>query len=113
MATLKTLNGIEPKLKQEIVDVPELGEESQIVVRELNARRMKKYREGMEKYPDFPVEHMIVACCVDDEGNQIAGHDDVLSISEMLPVEVSNRLFEACRKVNASIFESIDSKKKQ
>tara|TARA_X000000950_G_scaffold183291_1_gene222078 strand:- start:49 stop:390 length:342 start_codon:yes stop_codon:yes gene_type:complete len=113
MATLKSLTGIEPKLKQEIVEVPELGEDAQIIVRELNARRMKNYREGMAKHPDFPVEHMIVACCIDDEGNQIAGHDDVLSISEMLPVEVSNRIFEACRSVNASIFESIDSKKKQ
>jgi hypothetical protein len=112
MAVLKSLSCIESKLKQEVVEVPELGEDAQIIVRELNARRMSGYRDGLNEFPDFPAEHLIVACCVDDEGKQIASHSDVLTLSEMLPVEVSNRLFTACRNVNAVIFESIESKKK-
>lgn len=108
---LSSFAGLEPKLKQVIVDVPELGEDAKIIVREMNGRRMANYQRAMSDYPDFPVEHLIVACCVDEKGNQIAKHNEVVTISELLPMTVSNRLIEACREVNETLFESAEAKK--
>lgn len=113
MATLKSFGGIVPTLKQKIVDVPELGEDAQIIVREMSSRRMANYQKAIKDIPSYPVEHLIVACCVDEDGNQIAAHEDVLSISEMLPGEVAARLIDACKEVNASVFQSVESKKKK
>lgn len=110
---LKSLAGIQPTLKQEIVDVPELEDGGQIIVREMSSRRFSKYQKAIKDFPDFPVEAMLIACMVNEDNEQIATHEDALSISEMLPVEVSNRLFEACRNVNSALFDTKESKKKR
>lgn len=109
---LKSLDGIKPTLKQELIEVPELGDDAQIIVREMTAQRFSKYQKAIREKFDYPVESMLIACMVNDEHEQIASHGDELSISEMLPIDVSNRLFEACKRVNSSIFDSKDSKKK-
>lgn len=109
---LKSLVGIKPTLKQELVDVPELEEGAQIIVREMTAQRFSKYQKAIKENFDYPVESMLIACMVNDDNEQIAKHGEALSISEMLPIDVSNRLFEACKRVNSSIFDAKDSKKK-
>lgn len=109
---LKSLKGIKPNLKEELIAVDEIEKGGEIIVREMTSRRLVAYQKAMKEHPDFPVEHMLIACMVDEDGNQISTHDDALSISEMLPVEVANRLFDACRRVNATLFESKESKKK-
>lgn len=109
---LKSLKDLKPVLKQEEVKVDEISQGDTIIVREMSSRRMAQYQKAIKANPEFPVEQMLVACMVDEDGNQIASHDDVLSISEMMPMEVANRLMEACKRVNESIFTSAASKKK-
>lgn len=109
---LKSLAGLKPVLKQEEVKVDEISEGDTIIIREMSSRRMSNYQKAIKMCQDFPVEHMLIACMVDEDGNPIANHEDALSISEMMPIEVSNRLMEACRNVNESIFTSSASKKK-
>ncbi len=108
---LNSLFGIKPNLKQVEVEVDEISPGDTIIVREMSTRRFSMYQKAIKENPEFPVEHLLVACMVNEDGGQIATHEDVLSISEMMPVEVSNRLMDACREVNASLFKTADSKK--
>lgn len=108
---LKSLANLKPALKETTVDVPELEDEGQVVVREMNGRRMANYQQAMKDKPGFPLEHLIIACCVDEDGNQIAHHDQVVAVSEVLPLNVIHRLFDACKEVNGALFEDIEPKK--
>lgn len=113
MALIKSLSNVESMLKTKIVDVPELGEGAQVMVREMSAARMNKYQKAVNELPDYPVEHIMIACMVDENGRQCHKHDDAWQISEALTTEVKMRIFEACKEVNESLFTSMSAKKKK
>lgn len=110
---LKSLTSFKASLKEEKVNVDEISKGDEVIIREMSTRRMLAYQEAMKHTPQFSVEHLIIACMVDEDGKQSESHDNAELLSELLPVTVSNRLIEACNRVNESLFVPHNSKKKK
>lgn len=98
-------------LKEEIVDVPELCEDAQVLVRELAGKRLMGM-QNISKDSELYSVHMMIACMVDEEGNQIHTHDQAELLFDTLPPSVFTRLNKACMRVNGISTKPVAAKKK-
>lgn len=104
---LKSL--VDFKLKEELVDVPEIEEDGQILVREMNSVRSKLFQETI-KADHFNLINLIIACCVDEDGAQVNDHKDSLLLESNIPKTAFANLVNACLRVNG--FTTDEAKKK-
>lgn len=93
----------------ERVAVPELGEDAEIIVREMPVSKLLEYQlrnfdqTTGQPLADNPFQWMVsllVACMVDEDGNSIATQDDVPQLMESLPMSVIDRLLPAAKRLN-------------
>ncbi len=96
-------------LRQELVPVPELGEEAEIIVREMSVSKLMEYQVTNfnqitgQPLADNPYQWMmslLVCCMVDEDGNPIATQDDVPALMESLPMSVLDRLVQVAKRLN-------------
>lgn len=96
-------------LRQELVPVPELGEEAEIIVREMSVSKLMEYQVTNfnqitgQPLADNPYQWMmslLVCCMVDEDGSPIATQDDVPALMEHLPMSVVDRLTEVAKRLN-------------
>lgn len=95
--------------RHERVAVPELGEDAEIIVREMPVSKLLEYQlrnfdqTTGQPLADNPFQWMVsllVACMVDEDGNSIAAQDDVPQLMESLPMSVIDRLLPAAKRLN-------------
>lgn len=95
--------------RHERVAVPELGEDAEIIVREMPVSKLLEYQlrnfdqTTGQPLADNPFQWMVsllVACMVDEEGNSIASQDDVPQLMDSLPMSVIDRLLPAAKRLN-------------
>lgn len=95
--------------RHERVAVPELGEDAEIIVREMPVSKLLEYQlrnfdqTTGQPLADNPFQWMVsllVSCMVDEEGNSIATQDDVPQLMESLPMSVIDRLLPAAKRLN-------------
>ncbi|MFQ2255801.1 hypothetical protein ACK33C_22540 [Aeromonas hydrophila] len=96
-------------LRQEIVPVPELGEEAEIIVREMSVAKLLEYQVTNfnqvtgQPLTDNPYQWMmslLVCCMVDEDGNPIATQEQVPALLERLPMSVLDRLVPVAKRLN-------------
>ncbi|RWT79887.1 hypothetical protein [Aeromonas caviae] len=96
-------------LRQERVPVPELGEEAEIIVREMSVSKLLEYQITNfnqvtgQPLADNPYQWMmslLVCCMVDEDGNQIATQEQVPALLESLPLSVLDRLAPVAKRLN-------------
>ncbi len=96
-------------LRQELVPVPELGEEAEIIVREMSVSKLMEYQVTNfnqitgQPLADNPYQWMmslLVCCMVDEDGNQIATQEQVPALLESLPLSVLDRLVPVAKRLN-------------
>lgn len=107
VTALQLLNKL--AFRHERVAVPELGEDAEIIVREMPVSKLLEYQlrnfdqTTGQPLADNPFQWMVsllVACMVDEEGNSIATQDDVPQLMESLPMSVIDRLLPAAKRLN-------------
>ncbi|MEG2891300.1 MAG: hypothetical protein RR874_20225 [Aeromonas sp.] len=107
VTALQLLNKL--AFRHERVAVPELGEDAEIIVREMPVSKLLEYQlrnfdqTTGQPLADNPFQWMVsllVACMVDEEGNSIAAQDDVPQLMESLPMSVIDRLLPAAKRLN-------------
>lgn len=95
--------------RHERVAVPELGEDAEIIVREMPVSKLLEYQlrnfdqTTGQPLADNPFQWMVsllVGCMVDEEGNPIATQDDVPQLMDSLPMSVIDRLLPAAKRLN-------------
>lgn len=95
--------------RHERVAVPELGEDAEIIVREMPVSKLLEYQlrnfdqTTGQPLADNPFQWMVsllVSCMVDEEGNSIATQDDVPQLMESLPMSVIDRLLPAAKRLS-------------
>ncbi|POV93680.1 MULTISPECIES: hypothetical protein [Aeromonas] len=96
-------------LRQERVPVPELGEEAEIIVREMSVSKLLEYQITNfnqvtgQPLADNPYQWMmslLVCCMVDEDGNPIATQEQVPALLESLPLSVLDRLVPVAKRLN-------------
>lgn len=96
-------------LRQELVPVPELGEEAEIIVREMSVSKLMEYQVTNfnqitgQPLADNPYQWMmslLVCCMVDEDGNPIATQEQVPALLESLPLSVLDRLVPVAKRLN-------------
>ncbi|MOA36489.1 hypothetical protein D3C78_1580170 [compost metagenome] len=96
-------------LRQELVPVPELGEEAEIIVREMSVSKLIEYQVTNfnqitgQPLADNPYQWMmslLVCCMVDEDGNPIATQEQVPALLESLPLSVLDRLVPVAKRLN-------------
>ena len=96
-------------LRQELVPVPELGEEAEIIVREMSVSKLLEYQITNfnqvtgQPLADNPYQWMmslLVCCMVDEDGNPIATQEQVPALLESLPLSVLDRLVPVAKRLN-------------
>ncbi|WP_439823620.1 hypothetical protein [Aeromonas caviae] len=96
-------------LRQERVPVPELGEEAEIIVREMSVSKLLEYQITNfnqvtgQPLADNPYQWMmslLVCCMVDEDGNPIATQEQVPALLESLPLSVLDRLAPVAKRLN-------------
>ncbi len=96
-------------LRQELVPVPELGEEAEIIVREMSVNKLLEYQvtnfnqvtgQPLAEHPFQWMMSLLVCCMVDEDGNPIATQDDVPALMESLPMSVLDRLVQVAKRLN-------------
>lgn len=93
---------------RELVDVPELGAEAQIYVREMSVQGLLDYQKANfdntgKPLADNPYQWMvslIVACTCDEDGNPLASQEDVPELMTKLPKSVMEKLLPVCQRLN-------------
>ncbi|WP_421350586.1 hypothetical protein [Aeromonas veronii] len=107
VTALQLLNKL--AFRHERVAVPELGEDAEIIVREMPVSKLLEYQlrnfdqTTGQPLADNPFQWMVsllVACMVDEDGNSIATQDDVPQLMESLPMSVIDRLLPAAKRLN-------------
>lgn len=107
VTALQLLNKL--AFRHERVAVPELGEDAEIIVREMPVSKLLEYQlrnfdqTTGQPLADNPFQWMVsllVACMVDEDGNSIAAQDDVPQLMESLPMSVIDRLLPAAKRLN-------------
>jgi hypothetical protein len=94
--------------RRELVDVPELGTDAQIYVREMSVQGLLDYQahnfdQVGKPLADNPYQWMIsliVACTCNEGGTPLATQDNVLELMEKLPKSVMERLLPVCQRLN-------------
>lgn len=95
--------------RHERVAVPELGEDAEIIVREMPVSKLLEYQlrnfdqTTGQPLADNPFQWMLsllVGCMVDEEGNPIASQDDVPQLMDSLPMSVIDRILPAAKRLN-------------
>lgn len=119
MATLKTLMATTLRLPQETVDVPELGDEAQIIIRQMSVGEMLGFEarcfddKGQTALPfDEFMMTLLIQSMVDDEGQPIASLDEKEALLATLPGAVAMRLFKVASRLNGLSAGSQDNVKK-
>ncbi|EBH1931900.1 hypothetical protein PQY08_002660 [Salmonella enterica] len=117
MSALKKLTAI--TLPQEVVAVPELGEDAEIIIRQMSVGDMLEFEslcfddQGKSSMPfnEFMMT-LLICTMVDEDGNPIAsmGERDVLMDS--LSGTVAMRLFKAASRLNGLTAGGTDDIKK-
>lgn len=104
----------EIKLKEIEVAVPELQEDGTVIVREMAGSRLRGYLNAIsnESNTDLIGIHLLVASCVDENGDRTNDHEDAEMIYESVPMAVLNRLIEAANEVNSRDTSDVRTKKK-
>jgi hypothetical protein len=112
MAVLNNLFG-KYQLKEEVVDLPELGECAQVKVVEMGADKSHAYFSSLKDADDnTPYAGLLIAACmVDDRGNHCHKMEDAKDIQRLMPVLVINKLVAACNRVNGIDTDSEVKKK--
>lgn len=96
-------------LRQELVPVPELGEEAEIIVREMSVSKLIEYQVTNfnqitgQPLADNPYQWMmslLVCCMVGEDGNPIATQEQVPALLESLPLSVLDRLVLVAKRLN-------------
>lgn len=107
VTALQLLNKL--AFRHERVAVPEIGEDAEIIVREMPVSKLLEYQlrnfdqTTGQPLADNPFQWMVsllVACMVDEDGNSIATQDDVPQLMESLPMSVIDRLLPAAKRLN-------------
>lgn len=107
VTALQLLNKL--AFRHERVAVPELGEDAEIIVREMPVSKLLEYQlrnfdqTTGQPLADNPYQWMVsllVSCMVDEDGNTIATQDDVPQLMESLPMSVIDRLLPAAKRLN-------------
>lgn len=119
MATLKKLTAAALRLPQETVDVPELGEDAQILIRQMSVGEMLDFEarcfddKGQTALPfdEFMIT-LLIQVMVDEEGQPIASRDEKDALLTALPGAVAMRLFKVASRINGLAAGSDDSVKK-
>lgn len=95
--------------RHERVSVPELGEEAEIIVREMSVAKLLEYQLTNfnqvtgQPLADNPYQWMmslLVCCMVDEDGNPIATQEQVPALMESLPMSVLDRLVAVAKRLN-------------
>lgn len=95
--------------RHERVSVPELGEEAEIIVREMSVAKLLEYQLTNfnqvtgQPLADNPYQWMmslLVCCMVDEDGNPIATQEQVPALMESLPMSVLDRLVTVAKRLN-------------
>ena len=96
-------------LRQELVPVPELGEEAEIIVREMSVNKLLEYQvtnfnqvtgQPLAEHPFQWMMSLLVCCMVDEDGNPIATQEQVPALLESLPLSVLDRLAPVAKRLN-------------
>lgn len=93
----------------ELVPVPELGKEAEIIVREMSVTKLLEYQVTNfnqvtgQPLADNPYQWMmslLVCCMVDEDGNPIATQEQVPALMESMPMSVLDRLVAVAKRLN-------------
>ena len=93
----------------EYVSVPELGEDAEIIVREMSVAKLLEFQTANfnqvtgQPLTDDPYQWMmslLVCCMVDEDGNPIATQEQVPALLESLPLSVLDRLVPVAKRLN-------------
>ncbi|WP_080169410.1 hypothetical protein [Salmonella enterica] len=117
MSALKKLTAI--TLPQEIVAVPELGEDAEIIIRQMSVGDMLEFEslcfddQGKSAIPfnEFMMT-LLICTMVDEDGNPIASMDERDVLMDSLPGTVAMRLFKAASRLNGLTAGGTDDIKK-
>ncbi|HHR4771596.1 TPA: hypothetical protein ACS55J_003255 [Salmonella enterica] len=105
MSALKKLTAI--TLPQEVISVPELGEDAEIIIRQMSVGDMLAFEsqcfdeQGKSAIPfnEFMMT-LLICTMVDEDGNPIASMDERDVLMASLPGVVAMRLFKAASRLN-------------
>ncbi|MCR3891494.1 MULTISPECIES: hypothetical protein [Aeromonas] len=95
--------------RHERVQVPELGDDAEIIVREMSVNKLLEYQvtnfnqvtgQPLAEHPFQWMMSLLVCCMVDEDGSPIATQDDVPALMEHLPMSVVDRLTEVAKRLN-------------
>ena len=95
--------------RHERVPVPELGDDAEIIVREMSVNKLLEYQttnfnqvtgQPLAENPYQWMMSLLVCCMVDEDGNPIATQDDVPALMEHIPMSVMDRLTEVAKRLN-------------
>lgn len=95
--------------RHERVEVPELGDDAEIIVREMSVNKLLEYQvtnfnqvtgQPLAENPYQWMMSLLVCCMVDEDGNPIATQDEVPALMEHLPMSVVDRLTEVAKRLN-------------
>ncbi|EJP0617803.1 hypothetical protein NVB27_002968 [Salmonella enterica] len=117
MSALKKLTTI--TLPQEIVAVPELGEDAEIIIRQMSVGDMLEFEslcfddQGKSSMPfnEFMMT-LLICTMVDEDGNPIASMDERDVLMDSLSGTVALRLFKAASRLNGLTAGGTDDIKK-
>lgn len=94
------------QMPTEVVALPELGDGVSVTVKGMSTRERGAFEQQfLKKGAIDPLkskqarERMLIACCVDDQGNRMFTLDDVSQLS-LQPVALLDRIYAACGRVN-------------
>lgn len=100
---LNSLTGYEPK--QEIVDTPELGEDAQVIIREMSGKRSRAYFEYLQslgKGESFSTMVYVIFSLVTEDGAQMHTLEDLELLEDNLPISVQSRLIKKAMELNGA-----------
>ncbi|EAU1516084.1 hypothetical protein EI751_12170 [Salmonella enterica] len=117
MSALKKLTAI--TLPQEVVAVPELGEDVEIIIRQMSVGDMLEFEslcfddQGKSSMPfnEFMMT-LLICTMVDEDGNPIASMDERDVLMDSLSGTVAMRLFKAASRLNGLTAGGTDDIKK-
>ena len=103
---LKSLDGLTAvPFKERVVPVPELEKDGEIVIREMSAARMADFQKYSSEDEEHSDEHLLIACMVDEDGNQIINHERAPHVATIFSIEVRDRLLSAVIELHPYLFD--------
>lgn len=115
------ISNLKKAFKQEVVDVPELGDGAQIIVREMSIDGLMTYQQsnfnddGTAK-ADNPYAWMmslIVHSTVNEDGEPLATQDDVPELMKVFPKGALDRLISVVTRLNKMTPTSVADEKNE